>query len=79
MKVRIFSLIAILILLTGLPAWSQDARGSILGKITDPSGAVLTGATVVVSNPAMGTKLTLTTDARSELADWVHAAALRPA
>jgi hypothetical protein len=62
MKVRIFSLIAILILLAGLPTWAQDARGSILGKITDPSGAVLAGATVVVSNPAMGTKLTLTTN-----------------
>ncbi|MBN9661893.1 MAG: TonB-dependent receptor [Acidobacteria bacterium] len=62
MKNRIFSLLAIFILLAGLPAWSQDARGTILGKITDPSGAVLPGATVVVANPAMGYKLTLTTN-----------------
>ncbi|HEY3443478.1 MAG TPA: TonB-dependent receptor [Paludibaculum sp.] len=62
MKNRILSLIAILILLAGLPAWSQDARGTILGRITDPSGAVLAGAQVVVTNEAMGTKTSLTTN-----------------
>ena len=62
MKSRIFSLFAILILATGLPAWSQDARGTIAGKISDPSGAVLAGAQVVVTNEAMGTKTTLTTN-----------------
>ncbi|MBL0155983.1 MAG: TonB-dependent receptor [Bryobacterales bacterium] len=62
MKHRILSLSAILILLTGLPAWSQDARGTIQGRVSDPSGAVMAGAQVVVTNTAMGTKSTLTTN-----------------
>jgi len=62
MKIRIFSLIAVLLLLTGTFAWSQDVKGTILGQIADPSGAVLPGAKVVVTNPAMGTKVTLTTN-----------------
>ena len=52
-----------LLLLTGTVCWPQDTRGSILGRITDPSGAVVPGATVVVANPAMGTKATISTNA----------------
>ena len=63
MKHRISSLIAILLLLNCTTAWSQDARGTIVGKITDASGAILTNASVVVTNEAMGTRLALTTNA----------------
>jgi hypothetical protein len=59
MRSRIFSLFAILLLLACQTAWPQDARGTIVGKITDPSGAVLAGAQVVVSNPATGLRLQL--------------------
>jgi hypothetical protein len=62
MPSRIFSLIAILCLLT-TSVWAQDTRGTITGRVTDPSGAVITGATVVVSNPATGSKTTLNTNA----------------
>ncbi len=41
---------------------AQDARGTIFGKVTDPTGAVLPGAKVVVTNQLMGTKVTLTTN-----------------
>ena len=41
---------------------AQDTRGTIKGRITDPSGAVVPGAAVVVTNTAMGTKTTLTTN-----------------
>src|SRR5664280_2618830 len=63
MKSRIFSLIAILCLLAGVVAWSQDTRGTISGRVTDPSGAVIPGAQVVVTNVAMGNKTELTTNA----------------
>ncbi len=63
MQNRISSLIAIICLLAGSAAWSQDTRGTIVGKVTDPSGAVVPGAQVTVSNPAMGTKLSLTSNA----------------
>jgi hypothetical protein len=40
----------------------QDPRGSIVGRVSDASGAVVPGAKVDVSNPAMGTKTTLTSN-----------------
>jgi len=41
---------------------AQEARGTIVGKITDQSGGVVPGATVEVTNKAMGTKITLVTN-----------------
>jgi Carboxypeptidase regulatory-like domain len=63
MRSRILSLIAILCLLTVVAGWSQDTRGTITGRVTDPSGAVIAGSTVIVTNTAMGTKSALTTNA----------------
>ena len=42
---------------------AQETRGTIVGRITDPSGAVIPGATVTVTNTAMGTKTTSTSNA----------------
>ena len=41
---------------------AQESRGTIVGKVSDPSGAVVPGATVTVVNRSMGTKVTLTTN-----------------
>ena len=57
---RRISTLGILCLAITAPCWSQETRGTITGTITDPSGAVIPGATVVVTNTAMGTKTTLT-------------------
>ncbi|MBI4873471.1 MAG: TonB-dependent receptor [Acidobacteria bacterium] len=38
------------VLLSSLPAWPQDARGSITGQVSDPQRALIPGATVVVTN-----------------------------
>ncbi len=57
MSRRILSLIALLALFAGGVIWAQDSRGTLTGRITDPSGAVIPGATVVVTNDAMGTKV----------------------
>lgn len=40
---------------------SQATTGQIVGRVTDASGKVIPGATVTVSNPALGLKQTLTT------------------
>ncbi len=42
-------------------AWSQDTRGTIVGKITDPSGALIPAASVTVTNVSMGTKTVIKT------------------
>ncbi|MCL4401300.1 MAG: carboxypeptidase-like regulatory domain-containing protein, partial [Acidobacteria bacterium] len=41
----------LLTLLIAVPiCWSQESRGSIAGRITDPQGAAIPGATVIVTN-----------------------------
>jgi len=50
------------LLLTAALGWSQENRGTINGRITDPSGAVIAGAEVVVTNIARETKTALTTN-----------------
>jgi hypothetical protein len=61
-KSRSIALLALATLLSAAVCWSQETRGSIVGKVTDPSGALIAGANVVVTNTAMGTKTTLTTN-----------------
>jgi outer membrane receptor protein involved in Fe transport len=44
-------------------AWSQDATGRIAGIVTDPSGSVVPGAKVTVTNEGTQISRTTTTDA----------------
>jgi hypothetical protein len=54
---------AILLLIsTGLLAQSTVSTGSIVGTVTDPSGAVVSGAKVTVSNTATGQTIDLTSN-----------------
>src|SRR5262245_23359057 len=57
MKTNLFSLVAALLILAATMA-GQDTRGAISGRISDPSGAVIPGATVVITNAATGFKIT---------------------
>src|SRR5436309_2442357 len=41
---------------------AQDTRGTINGRVADPSGAVVPGASITVSNPATGLKSVATTN-----------------
>ncbi len=50
---RALYLLVGLVLLTGLPAWTQDTA-TIVGTVTDATGAVIPGAKVTVSNPNRG-------------------------
>ena len=52
------------IVLFALALASASITGSISGVVTDPSGAVVAGATVVATNTETGIKTTLTTDAK---------------
>jgi len=60
MKTRI---ILVLVLLTALSLSAQSFRGTILGTVTDPSGNLVTGATVKVLNTGTGMERTTTTGA----------------
>jgi len=53
---------SLLILLIGLPAFSQLNAGRIWGTITDQSGSIISGATVTIVDTARGVSRTLTTD-----------------
>ena len=42
------------LVLTGISAFAQAGRGSISGTVSDPGGAVLSGAAVTLTNTATG-------------------------
>src|SRR6185437_8289277 len=52
--------------LTGTTAQAQAVYGSIIGTVTDPSGAVVPNASVTVSNVAKGTSVTVTTNSSGQ-------------
>ena len=58
----------ILLLCAALPASAQKDTGSILGTVKDPSGAVIVGARVTVTDADRGTNLVVTTN---ESGDYV--------
>ncbi|MGI9165345.1 MAG: carboxypeptidase regulatory-like domain-containing protein [Pyrinomonadaceae bacterium] len=62
-KVARFSFVAFLVLSIGaiVMAQSQASSGQIVGTVTNPNGEVVPGATIVVTNPAIGLARTLTT------------------
>src|SRR5712671_2915994 len=53
---------ALLLCLSFVIASAQEFRGSITGKVTDPSGAVVPGATVSVKNIETNVQATTTTN-----------------
>jgi hypothetical protein len=56
-------LLLVMALATALtPAWAQEVTAAIVGTITDPSGAPITGATVTASDTERGTVWTATTN-----------------
>ena len=54
------------VLLLSVPAYSQGNAGRILGTVTDQSGGVVAGATVIVIDVARNVTRTLTTDDAGE-------------
>ena len=53
-RFNLSTLLAGLCLLTGSPALAQTTTGSIVGMVTDPTGAAVPGAAVTVMNEGTG-------------------------
>jgi len=61
--IRVSILVGFVIMaLSSSPLPAQEARGTITGKVTDTNKAVVAGASVKVTNLAMGTTLSLVTN-----------------
>src|SRR5437588_11992874 len=52
---------ALLVLASGGAVWSQTVQGVITGTVTDPTGAVVPGATVTITNVGTNASQTATT------------------
>ncbi|HXH06513.1 MAG TPA: carboxypeptidase-like regulatory domain-containing protein [Vicinamibacterales bacterium] len=53
---------AALTLLASAPVWAQSGTASLTGRVTDPQGAVIPGATVTVTNRSTGAARTTVTN-----------------
>ncbi len=62
MRIRLALVLGVLLAITAIMQ-AQTFRGTILGTVTDPSGALVAGATVKVRNNATGQERTTTTTA----------------
>ena len=62
MRLPLFAFIAFLTLLSW-PAAGQTVTGTILGVVTDPSGAIVPGATVTAASQSTGFTRADTSDA----------------
>jgi len=62
----LFCLLTLCGLLTSAKIVAQSTYGMIIGKVTDPSGAVVVGAKVEAQNQATGDTRNATTDSRGE-------------
>src|SRR6266581_5072578 len=62
MSQRIFLILLIGVLASSPSFFAQETTGGIQGTVKDPQGAVIPGATVEVSSPALIGKKTATTD-----------------
>lgn len=63
MMTRVFPLILFTSLLLTSPAFSQESRGSFLGRVTDSSGAAVPGVEVKATNEATNVATTALTNA----------------
>src|ERR1700680_2274023 len=61
--VMVFCVAALVLLALGVTAGAQTFRGTILGTVTDTSGAAISGATVTIKNTDTGLVRTVTTSA----------------
>lgn len=55
-----------LVLLVSLPLWSQTDSGRVVGTVIDPTGAVISGATITLTSQTSGLKRTAASNEKGE-------------
>jgi hypothetical protein len=60
------TVIALILFLFSAPLWAQVTSGTMTGQVQDASGAVISGASVTISNPSNGLTRTVTTSESGE-------------
>jgi hypothetical protein len=58
-QLRLFHLLSLVVLLSASMAFAQTDTGRVIGSVTDPSGAIIPGATVTIKNQATASTRTL--------------------
>ncbi len=53
---------ALLIVITAMGTYAQETRGSIIGRVVDPQGSAVPGASITVTNAGTNTTVNLTTN-----------------
>ena len=66
MKRLCLSIVPLVLFVTSLSGIAQTVTGAVRGTITDPSGAIVPGATVTVTNVATGVNTSATTNQAGE-------------
>ena len=59
-------LVFTILLSVQVPIWAQDTRGTILGRITDPTGGVIVAAAVVCENTATNVRTSAVSNASGD-------------
>jgi hypothetical protein len=60
LPVAAFSLLMMLLLVCSTASAQLSGKGAVSGRVADPSGAAIPGATIVITNDATGVKVTTT-------------------
>src|SRR4026208_1595231 len=60
-RIRSFCNFILVVTICALSLWAQD-RGAIIGRVTDPSSAVVAGATITVTSSETGVKVATATN-----------------
>src|SRR5271170_4436580 len=66
MGMRIFLGLVVMLAVCLVPLGAQTTAGSIVGTVTDPSGAIVAGATVTITNIGTNIAVKTTSDSSGE-------------
>ena len=64
MKSRILAFVAAVVVATAGHGWAQETTGSIAGRVSDPQGLAVPGATVTITGPQGSQTFTADTEGR---------------